>query len=112
MQIGTLDSYIRIERKSVTNNSDYGSEQITWVKYYEGWAKLTEIAPKMQEDTVENARLLKKPCRMTIRYVPGIDATMRVVLLDRDNRIMQIVSESTEIGRKEGLEFMLEEYSV
>ena len=112
MQIGTLDSYIRIERKQVTNNSDYGSEQISWVKYYEGWAALTETAPKMQEETTENQRLLKKPCKMIIRYITGIDATMRVVLLDRGNRIMKIVSAPSEIGRKEGLEFMLEEYSV
>jgi SPP1 family predicted phage head-tail adaptor len=112
MQIGALDSYIRIERKQVTNNSDYGSEQITWVKYYEGWAKLTEVTPKAQEETTESSRLLKRPCKMVIRYITGVNATMRVVLLDRSNRIMQIVSDGSELGRKEGLEFMLEEYSV
>ncbi len=112
MQIGNLDSYIRIERKQVTNDANYGSEQISWVKYYEGWAKLTEITPKMQEETTESARILKRPCKMVIRYITGVNATMRVVLLDRSNRIMQIVSDASEIGRKEGLEFMLEEYSV
>jgi head-tail adaptor len=47
-----------------------------------------------------------------MHYYASINATMRVVMLDRDNRLLQIVSVPAELGRRQGLEFMCEAYSV
>jgi SPP1 family predicted phage head-tail adaptor len=111
MRIGKLDRPIRIEQKVTTPDSDYGGEVVSWVTHLECFACIEDITTKMQEQTRSDLRLLKRPCKVTTRYVPTIDATMRVVMLDRDNRILQIVSKPAELGRKEALEFMAEDYS-
>lgn len=112
MQIGKLDRFIRIEQKSVTNNADYGSEIITWTLYKECWAQITDITTRMQESTNSDLRLLKRPCKVVVRYDDGIDATMRIVLLDRNDRVLQIVSKPAELGRKDAMEFTAEDYEV
>jgi len=112
MQIGKLDRFVRIEQKIVTNDANYGSEVVTWATYKECWAQITDITSKSQESTNSDLRLLKRPCKVIVRYDSGIDATMRLVMLDRDDRVLQIVSKPAELGRKEAMEFMAEDYAV
>ncbi len=111
MQLGKLDRYIRIEQKSVTNDPDFGSEVITWSTYKDCWASVQDVLANRQEATKTDLRLLTRPCKVLMRYDSTIDATMRLVLLDRDNRILQIVSAPAEIGRREATEFICEEFS-
>jgi SPP1 family predicted phage head-tail adaptor len=111
MRVGSLDRYIRIERKVVTKDEDYGSEIIEWRIYKECWANVQDITSRMQESTNSDLRLLKRPCKITVRYDDGIDAKMRVVMIDRDNRVLQITSKPAELGRRESMEFMAEDYS-
>lgn len=110
MQIGQFDRYIRFEQKSVVQDNDYGSEIVTWVKYKECWANVQDITTRMQESTVNNLRLMKHPCKITVRYDAGIDSTMRIVALDDNNKILQIVTKPAEIGRREAMEFTAEDY--
>lgn len=112
MQIGKLDRFIRIEQKSVTNDADYGSEVVAWTTYKECWAQITDVTTKSQESTNSDLRLLKRPCKVVLRYDDRIDATMRIVMLDRNDRVLQIVSKPAELGRKEAMEFMAEDYAV
>ena len=46
-----------------------------------------------------------------MRYLAGIDSTMRVVIKRPAPLIYQIVSGPAEIGRRVGLEIMAERYS-
>lgn len=111
MQIGKLDSRVRFERPVSSVNSDYGGESIVgWQTVWETWADVSDITTRMQEETKNDLRLLKRPCRLKCRYNPALDSTMRVVMLDRDARVLQIVSKPAELGRKEGLEMMCEDY--
>lgn len=112
MQIGKLDRYIRIEKKSVTNDPEYGSEVVVWETYKECWAQVTDITTRMQESTVSDLRLMKRPCKVLMRYDPNVNATMRLVMIDRDSRILQIVTKPAEIGRREAIEFTAEDYEV
>lgn len=112
MNLGKLDRYIRIEQKTVTNDPDFGSEVITWTTYKECWASVQDILANNQESTKTDLRLSTRPCKIVMHYDNGIDATMRIVMLDRDNRLLQITSVPAEIGRRHGLELMAEEYSV
>lgn len=112
MQIGKLDRFIRIEQKSVTNDADYGSEVVAWTTYKECWASIQDVTTRSQESTNSDLRLLKRPCKVMVRYDEGIDSTMRIVMLDRSDRVLQIVSKPAEIGRKEAMEFMAEDYAV
>lgn len=111
MQIGKLDRYVRIEQKVVTRDDDYGSEVITWDLYKECWAQVQDITTRMQEQTNNDLRLLKQPCKVLMRYDPSVNATMRLVLLDRDNRVLNIVTKPAEIGRRQAIEFTCEDYS-
>ncbi|MES2500237.1 MAG: phage head closure protein [Pseudomonadota bacterium] len=111
MNLGKLDRYIRIEQKSVTNDPDFGSEVITWTTYKECWASVEDILANRQESTKTDLRLSTRPCKVQMHYDNGIDATMRIVMLDRDNRLLQIVSVPAEIGRREATEFICEEFS-
>lgn len=111
MNLGKLDRFIRIEQKTVTHDTDFGGEVITWTTYIETWASIEDIAIRNQEKTNTNLRTLSRPCRVMTRYKNGIDATMRIVVLDRDNRVLQIVTAPAEIGRREALEMLCEEYS-
>jgi SPP1 family predicted phage head-tail adaptor len=112
MNLGKLDRYIRIESKSVTNDPDFGSEVITWSTYKECWASVQDILSNNQEATKTDLRLSTRPCKVLMHYDSGINETMRIVMLDRDDRLLQIVSVPAEIGRRQGLEFMCEAYSV
>ena len=109
MRIGKLDRYVRIERKSVTKDPDYGSEIVNWVLYKNAWASILDVTTKMQESTNSDLRQLKQPTRVTMRYDSTIDVTMRLVVVDT-GRILNIVSQPAEIGRREAIEFMAENY--
>ena len=111
MQIGRLDRYVRVEKKQVTSNADYGNEVIVWVEHVLAWARVTDVTTRMQEETLESLRQLKRPCRITMRYDNTITADMRLVILDDDNRIIQIVSAPAELGRRDGIDCFGEEYS-
>jgi head-tail adaptor len=111
MNIGILDRLVRVELKTVTQDPDYGSQIETWTTYItETWASIQDITANNQERTNSDLRQLTRPCRIRMRYFPDIDPTMRLVVLDRDDRVLQIVSKPAELGRKEGIEFMCEEY--
>jgi head-tail adaptor len=109
MRIAKLDRYVRIEQKSVVKDPDYGSEEITWVTYKNAWASILDITTKMQESTNSDLRQLKQPTRVQMRYDATIDVTMRLVVVDT-GRILNIVSQPAEIGRREAIEFMAENY--
>lgn len=110
MQIGKYDRYVRIEQKTITNDPDYGSEIATWSTYKHAWAQVLDITSRQQESTNSDLRLLKRPCEVEMRYDAGVDATMRIVMLDRENRVLQIVNKPAEIGRRQAIKFMCEDY--
>jgi head-tail adaptor len=112
MDIGKLDRYVRIEQVTITNDPDYGTPINTWTTYKNAWAKITDITGKSQESTKSDLRLMKRPCEVTMRFDAGINSTMRLVMLDRDDRVLQIVSKPAELGRREGIMFMCEDYAV
>lgn len=109
MRIGKLDRYIKVEKKSVTHDPDYGSEVVTWVTHKHAWASILDVTTKMQESTISDLRQLKQPTRVQMRYDASIDVTMRLVVVDT-GRILNIVSQPAEIGRREAIEFMAENY--
>lgn len=109
MRIGKLDRYVRVERKQVTQDPDYGSEVVTWVLHKNAWASILDVTTKMQESTNSDLRQLKQPTRVQMRYDPTIDVSMRLIVADT-GRVLNIVSQPAELGRRDGIEFMAENY--
>lgn len=109
---GALDRRIAIDTKSVTRNPDYGTEVVSWTTLATVWASVEDVAkttPGGGEDVKLNERVVTLPVQIRLRYRSDLRTDMRVRLLDR-NRTLQIVS-IAEIGRRDGLMLVCEEYS-
>lgn len=106
---GRLDRRVVIEKKTVTRDATYGSEQITWTTHAEVWAEAKDkFSDTSEERVAQGARIVTRSTRLTIRWVEGVTSDMRV-RVKRDGRLLQIVA-IAEVGRREGLQLTCEEY--
>ena len=103
-----LDTRIRIERKVVTPDANYGTEQITWIEVAAVWAEVRDVLPSRAERLADSIIITNRPARIRMRYFAGLTADMRVIV---GNRTMHIVSGPAEIGRREGIELIAQQYS-
>ncbi len=103
-----LRARIRIERKSVTSDANYGTEQITWIEVATVWAEVQDVLPSRAERLADSIIIGNRPARIRMRYLAGITADMRVIIGDR---VLHIVSGPAEIGRREAIELIVEQYS-
>lgn len=103
-----LDTRIRIERKVVTYDPHYGTEQVNWTEFACIWAEVKDILPSKAERLADSIQIGRRPARVRIRHLPGLSADMRVII---DTRVHQIISGPATLGRREAMEFMVEEHS-
>ncbi|WP_416463967.1 head-tail adaptor protein [Sphingomonas sp. VDB2] len=68
---------------------------------------LEDVLPSRGEQVSEGMTTARRPARVRMLYREGITPDMRFVMGDR---IMQIVGGPAELGFREGLEFMVEDY--
>lgn len=103
---------ITIQRKTLTKEPTYGSKVPTWsVLVARIEANKQDSLPSRSEALRDGLKINTQASRMRIRYRADVDATMRVIVHGATDRTYQIVAGPAEIGRREGLEFMVEEYS-
>lgn len=107
MNAGKLKRKITIERP-VPHGSFTGAGRETWVEVAKVWAEVQDRLPSRGEDMANGFNVASRPARVRMRYRSDITSDMRIVMGDR---IMQIVSAPAELGRREGLELMVEDYS-
>lgn len=113
MQATQMDKKITVEAKTVTQDPDYGTEVVTWVPVAARiWANVQDELPSKSERVTQGIRVATRPARIRIRYRSGITSDMRVIVHGQSERIMQIVGGPAELGRREWLEMVCEEYSV
>ena len=103
-----LDTRIRIERKVVAHDPQYGTEAVTWTEFACVWAEVKDILPSRAERLADSIQIGRRPARIRIRYLAGLAADMRIII---DNRTHQIISGPATIGRREAMEIMTEELS-
>ena len=106
LRAGDLDRRVRIEQPLADDAFD-GAGSGTWSLVAEVWASVRDALPSRGERLADGVNVAARPSRVRIRYRAGMTASMRFVL---DERIMQIVAGPAELGRREGLEFMVEDY--
>lgn len=114
MRTGSRDRLIRIEQPGAPVDTGYGTESGAWVTVIpQVFAQVADVLPSRGETPAGGIDIASRPSRVRIDYIEGVvlDSTMRIVLLDRGDRIMQIVTQPAEIGRKEGFEFMAQDFS-
>lgn len=114
MESGRYDRRIRIERRTAAKSASFGSTSDVWETvpgYASVPANIQEILPSKAERLEGSMRIAQRPARVRVRYASGITSAMRVVYLDRDNRLMKILTPPVEMGRREALEFMVSDFS-
>ena len=121
MRTGDLNRLIRIQQKT-DDNSFSGAGSEIWATVAEVAAQVQDMLPSRGERLADGLNIATRPARVRIRYRSGIDASMRVQvgrnvkneageLEWHTERTAQIVTQPAELGRREGLEFMIEDYS-
>lgn len=108
--LGPMDRRIRIEQQALTTG-DYGPQPGTWSTFGTFWASVQEVLPSRGESQANDIKIAERPARVRMRYVTGITSDMRVIWLDRSSRVMKIIAQPVEIGRKQGLEFMVADFT-
>lgn len=111
MKIGNLNRRIRIEQRSTTQNAVDGSPVATWSTYLTLWAEVQEVLPSKGESQAQGINIAARPARVRCRYVTGITSAMRVIYLDRSDRVMKILAQPVELGTKQGLEFIVADFT-
>lgn len=116
---GELDRQIRIERP-VSDASFKGAGSGTWALVDDGvWASVKDVLPSRGEKLADGINIATRPARVRMRYREDVAPNMRFVMgatviddaVDYSAaRIMQIVAGPAEIGTRDGVEFMVEEY--
>lgn len=118
-RLGRLDRRVRIEQRGDGDDlMDAGSEG--WVKVADTRASIQDSLPSRGERLANGLEVTTRPARVRMRYRTDVNAAMRLVLLRFDvdadawvpaGRIMQITTVPAELGRRDGLEMMVEDYS-
>lgn len=105
---GSLNKQIRIERP-VSDVSFKGAGSGNWALVDDGvWASVQDMLPSRGEKLADGINVATRPARVRMRYREDITPDMRFVY---GARVMQITAGPAEIGTREGVEFMVEEYS-
>lgn len=112
-----LNRFVRIERP-VPDTSFDGAGSGDWGLLDEVWAEIVDMIPSRGERLADGINVATRPARVRIRYRTDITNAMRVVVGARvvdgevdysAARIMQITTLPAELGRRDGLEFMVED---
>lgn len=121
MKKGRMRDRIRFERP-VADASFGGAGSGTYTLICEVWAEVQDMLPSRGERLAEGVNVANRPARVRMTYRNGLSSGMRILVgrnvRDADgeihwqtNRILQIISGPAELGRREGMEFMAEEYT-
>lgn len=109
MDIGTLDKRVLIEVRSTEQEPRLGEELDVWAEHATVWASANDVVQGKSEEVRQYQRILIRPCKVRMRYLGSVTADMRITILGT-GRVMQIVT-IAELGRREGLELMCDEFS-
>lgn len=125
---GELDRVVRIDRKAVPGDAAYvapdskfGSENVRWVPLVvlpgspaiaaTLWAQIEDALPSRAESVLQGLAVARDQSRVRMRWLDGVDSTMRIVEMDGRQRTLQIIGGPAELGRREFMELMCEQYS-
>lgn len=121
---GRLDVQVTIEKKSVTQDANYGTPIVTWVPLVAQdpdasplvaerfWAEVQDALPSRSEAVTQGLAVARNQTRLRMRWRDDIDSSMRVTVHKDSDTVYQIVGGPADIdGRKSMIEMVLEKYS-
>ncbi len=116
-----LDKRIRIERPVADTALD-GAGSGSWALVGEMAAEVEDMLPSRGERMAEGITVTERPSRVRVRYREDINASMRVLIGKnvrgadgepewQTARVAQLVTEPAELGRRQWIEFVVQQYS-
>ena len=111
LQVPNMDTRVRIEQRSVTQDSTYGTDVVTWIPLATVWAEVMDVLPSRQqaEQTRAQLQVATQRSRVRMRYRTDVDSSMRCII---GGLMHHIVSGPAEIGdRHSMIEVVVERYS-
>lgn len=110
IQVANMDTRVRFEARSVTQDATYGTDVVTWIPAATVWAEVLDVLPSRQqaEQVRQALQVSVQRSRVRLRYRTDLDASMRCWI---GGVVYQIVAGPAEIGRHEYQEFLIERYS-
>lgn len=97
-----------IERP-VPNPALNGAGKGTWVPVSGAWAEVQDVLPSRGEKVEGGINMAARPARVRMNYRADVTPDMRFVM---GSRVMNIVSGPAELGFKEEIEFMVEDFNI
>lgn len=108
IKAGDLDRRITFEARATAQGGAYNRKAVSWEPQFTECAQVRDVLPSRAESVEQGLSLQRRPCRIRLRWRPDVTSDMRI---DYDGRKLRIISGPVELGRREGLELMAEEYS-
>lgn len=104
---GRYNRRLRIERPVAGEAFDDAGSG-SWSLVGMTWAEVRDTLPSRGERLTEGINLASRPARVRLPFREDVTAAMRFVM---GTRVMQIVAGPAEVGHREAVEFMVEDYS-
>ena len=122
MRAGELDREITIERPVSTPDATYGTPTIFWVPLVtlpgsppvpaHFWAQVVDSLPSRAESVRQGLAVARDQVRVRMRWRDDVDSSMRIIVHDDADRILQIIAGPAALdGRKHFMEMMCERFS-
>lgn len=111
MNIGSLNTYCRVEYPVTGQEGEFGTPTITWTLRSMSWFNLQDVLPSRSEAVKGGLSLSAIQTRARGRYRTDMNATMRIVAQRSPEVVYNLITEPAVIGNKDGIEFMVERVS-
>lgn len=113
MDAGKKNERITIQVSApVDDGSGYGTTVPGWTAFASRIAaEFQDSLPSKSESAANGIRVATQPARVRIGYRTGITSAMRIIRHGATDRTYQIVAGPAEIGRRAGIEMIVELYS-
>ena len=108
---GRFNVQVTIQQKSVTQDTTWGTEVVTWTALDTVWADVQDILPSRSEAVQQGLSVGRQQVRIRIRYRTDITSAMRIVVHDESDEIYQIVGGPAELGHRDQIEMVCEKFT-
>lgn len=106
------DEKVTIQHDTGTSVDSYGAHVPAWTTLLDNyWANVQDILPSRAESTANGLAMGVQQSRLRMPGAGTVTATMRAVLHNRGDRVMQIIAGPALLDDRVHYEFMLEFYS-
>ncbi len=104
-----LDELATIEQRAAGRDPDYGTAVESWVPIAEKiWCNAQDQLPSRGESTTNGLATSVTRTRLRIQLDHRITTSMRVILHNKGDRVMQIIAGPALLDDRRHVEFMLE----